>query len=68
MVASRFSGLLAKSEGHFQRRRRPCRHSDERAAKRFRGVPIYSRRDLAVFGVDNSEINRLRGMEIFCWT
>ena len=30
--------------------------------------PIYSRRDLAAFGFDNSQTNRLRVIEIFCWT
>ena len=30
--------------------------------------PIYPRRDLAAFGFDNSQTNRLRVIEIFCWT
>ena len=33
-----------------------------------RGLPDYSRRDLAAFGFDNSQTNRLRVIEIFCWT
>ena len=30
--------------------------------------PIYSRRDLAASDFDNSQTNRLRVIEIFCWT
>ena len=52
-------------KGHFPRRQRPCRHSDERAA---RGLPDYSRRDLAAFEFDNAPKNKLRAIESFCWT
>jgi hypothetical protein len=57
--------LLSKSKAIFTGIADPCWHLDERAAKRFRVFPIYSRRDLAAFGVDNSQTNRLRVTEIF---
>ena len=62
------SQLLSKSKNHLQRHRRPCWHLDERVAERFRGFPIYSRRDLAALGFDNSQTNRLPFMAIFYWT
>jgi len=55
------SPALSKSMGHFQRRRRPRRHWDERATGRFPAVlPIYSRCDLAAYKFDNSPKNKLR--------
>ena len=72
MVACRFSGLLSK----FKRFQSPIfigvavRAGIRMSARQDgpRGLPDYSRRDLAAFEFDNSPKNKLRAIESFCWT
>ena len=70
---ARFSGFTLEvktlSKAHFQQRRRPCRHSDERAAERSPGSSRFIHVAIShAFEFDNSQKNKLRVIEIFCWT